>query len=126
MRVTGAESVSRQALREDVLALIRSRAAAARPASAGAAPDGAPQVAAGDGATGAATQTDQAIEQINTKLKVLGTSLHFEVDKDSGLTIVSVVDRDTNEVLRQIPTEETVQIARNLDKVIGHLLDRTI
>jgi flagellar protein FlaG len=118
MQIRTVEQVPRQQLLEDVLALIGSRAALAQPAantSAIATPEKA-----------GPAQTEHAIREINQALKMLSTSLHFEVDKPSGKTLVKVIDRDSGEVLRQIPSEATVQIARSLDKLVGHLVNQSI
>jgi flagellar protein FlaG len=44
------------------------------------------------------------------------------VDKDTGKTVIKIVDSQTNQVIRQIPSEELLAIARNLDRVEGLLL----
>lgn len=53
-----------------------------------------------------------------------GANLQFSIDKDSGKTIVKVVDVQTSEVIRQIPSEELVSLARNMTKLEGMLLDQ--
>lgn len=60
-----------------------------------------------------------AVEAINKTMQKLSNSLEFSVDKDSNRTIVKVIDRQTNEVVRQIPTQETLEIAQALDKAQG-------
>jgi flagellar protein FlaG len=40
---------------------------------------------------------------------------HFVLDKNTGLTIVRIVNRTSGELVRQIPTEEVVRIAQYLD-----------
>jgi flagellar protein FlaG len=40
--------------------------------------------------------------------------LEFQVDEQSGRTVVTVKDRNTGEVIRQIPSEEILRLARNL------------
>lgn len=40
---------------------------------------------------------------------------HFSVDHTTGMTIVQIVNRASGELVRQIPTEEVVRIARFLD-----------
>ncbi|HQV89775.1 MAG TPA: flagellar protein FlaG [Nitrosomonas sp.] len=47
----------------------------------------------------------------------------MSVDQDTGKTVVKVMDIHTDEVIRQIPTEEAISIARTLDKVQGLLLN---
>ena len=53
-----------------------------------------------------------------------GASLEFTIDKDSGKTIVKVVDASTSEIIRQIPSEELLTLARNMTKLEGLLLDQ--
>lgn len=120
MQVGGAGQRSRQQLQDDVLALIQARAAALHDAGGALAANAKPTSA---GHADAPAQTGRAVARINEKLALLATNLHFEVDPESGLTIVQVIDRDNGEVLRQIPSEAVVQVARSLDKLVGHLLD---
>lgn len=42
-----------------------------------------------------------------------GTQLKFRVDSDAGRVVVQVLDLQSGEVLRQIPREEALQLARN-------------
>lgn len=74
---------------------------------------------------GAAThgeQVTQALKSINKTLQNLSQDLEFTVDEDSQRTVVKVVDRSTKDVIRQIPTEEALQIAKALDQASGLLI----
>ena len=42
-------------------------------------------------------------------------SLVFQVDTTSGRTVISVINPETNELIRQIPPEEMVRIAARLE-----------
>lgn len=57
---------------------------------------------------------DQAVSSMNSFVQNLQRDLQFEVDLDLGQTVISVVDRSTNEVIRQIPSEEAVARAQRL------------
>jgi len=46
----------------------------------------------------------------------------FPFDDDTGRTVVKVVDASTDEVIRQIPSEEVLAIAKALDKLQGVLI----
>ena len=50
-------------------------------------------------------------------------NLRFSIDEDTGKTIIKVVDTHTDEVIRQFPTEQAIEIARTLDKVQGLLFN---
>lgn len=49
-------------------------------------------------------------------------SLSFSVDDATGKTVVRVSDAKTGEMIRQIPSEELLEIARSLDQMQGMLL----
>jgi flagellar protein FlaG len=51
------------------------------------------------------------------------TALRFSIDDHSGRVIVSVVDTNTQKLVRQIPSAEVIQIARTLDHVQGLLFN---
>lgn len=54
-----------------------------------------------------------ALKNINQKMQ--SQNLEFSVDPDSDQTIIKVVDRTTKEVLRQIPSEDMLEISKALD-----------
>ncbi|NVM86767.1 flagellar protein FlaG [Variovorax sp. SG517] len=92
--------------------------------------------AAGAAAAGAATaekddakeaatpvQVEQAVRQVNESLALREVGLRFEVDKETDMVIVKVVDRASGEVIRQIPNEEVVRIAKLMNDGNGLLVD---
>lgn len=56
----------------------------------------------------------RAAAQANEALRQRTSELSFEFDDEIGRIVVKLVDTSTHEVLRQIPSEEMVQIARAL------------
>ncbi len=58
----------------------------------------------------------EAIKEMKSYLQNVQRDLQFEVDLDAGHTVISVVDRETKEVIRQIPREEVVERARRLEQ----------
>lgn len=67
-------------------------------------------------------QVTQAVKSINKSMASLSADLEFSLDDDTHRTVVKVIDRQTNEVIRQIPTEEVLQISKALDQVQGLLI----
>lgn len=67
-------------------------------------------------------QVDQIVEELNVKVQDIRRELHFQVNAESGQTIISVVDTETQEVIRQIPPEEVVALAEHLEKHSGILM----
>lgn len=76
-------------------------------------------------AVGQVSQDDltQAVNDINKSLQFLANGLVFSVDEGSKRQIVKVVDSHTNEIIRQFPTEQALQLAKVLDQVLGKLLN---
>lgn len=68
-------------------------------------------------------QIKQAVQKIQGAVDSLAQNLRFSVDEDTGKTIIKVMDAQTEEVIRQIPTKEAVEIARTLNKVHGLLFN---
>lgn len=67
-------------------------------------------------------QLHGAISAANEFIKPINSAVEFSLDKDSGATIVKVIDTATKEVIRQIPSEEMLTIAKALDKIQGLLI----
>ena len=59
------------------------------------------------------------VEKLNRQIQSLQRELSFSVDEDSGRTVVRVLDSQTNEVVRQIPSEEVLKLARQLDIILA-------
>ena len=66
---------------------------------------------------------EQSVQDLNSLVQELQRELRFSVDDNSGETIVKVVDRHTDEVVRQIPSEEILQLREKLDAATGALFN---
>jgi len=66
----------------------------------------------------------RAVEEVRRIVAPLAQDVQFTVDDETGKTVIRVVDSATKEVLRQIPSEEMVEIARTLSRLQGLLLNR--
>lgn len=89
-------------------------------------PVGASSSQGGTGQQTTKQQTQQAVEAINKSMANMSRSLEFAVDQDTNMTIVKVVDTQTQDVIRQIPSEEVVAIAKALDKIQGLLIKQEV
>lgn len=66
------------------------------------------------------------VEKLNRQIQALQRELSFSVDEDSGRTVVRVLDSQTNEVVRQIPSEEVLKFARQLDIILSEANDQQV
>ncbi|WP_338849043.1 flagellar protein FlaG [Massilia sp. W12] len=65
---------------------------------------------------------NEAVKNINKQLQSLAQDIEFKIDDDTNITVIKVVDRKTKEILRQIPSDEALEIAKALDNVHGLLI----
>ena len=66
----------------------------------------------------------QLIRELEEQLPTTASKgLRFQMDETLNRPIVSVVDKESGQVLRQLPTEEVVRAARNIDYMRGILFD---
>lgn len=63
-----------------------------------------------------------AVEHINKLVQTLSSDLKFTVDEETGIQVVKVVDTKTKDVIRQIPSEEILAIAKALDQLQGLII----
>lgn len=79
-----------------------------------------------EGSTQSATEMmERTVAALNDVFEQTNVGLRFRVDEATGDTIVSVIDRDTGDVLRQVPAEEILQMRQRLQELMGVLFDVT-
>jgi len=60
---------------------------------------------------------DQAVKNVSGYVQNVTRELNFTVDEELDKFVVTVLDQDTGEIIRQIPTEEMLELARTLADV---------
>jgi flagellar protein FlaG len=66
----------------------------------------------------------EVIKQVADELQKTGAQLQMEVDSDLGRVIVKVLDGQTGQVIRQIPAQELVNLAKQLKSLNGLLVEK--
>lgn len=69
-------------------------------------------------------ELEEAVKAVNDFLKPINNSIQFNLDDDTGKTIVKVIDLATKDVIRQFPSEEMLSIAKAIDKMKGLLVQQ--
>jgi len=67
-------------------------------------------------------ELQSAIDAFNGYIPMATNDLMFSIDEDNGKLVVKIVDTTTQDVIRQIPSEEALAISRSLEKLQGILL----
>ena len=68
---------------------------------------------------------DAAVKKLNDSMSASSQTLEFSVDHDSKQIVVKLIDQNTKEVLRQIPSAEALEMAKSIDKLQGRLIHQT-
>ncbi len=68
---------------------------------------------------------EKITSELNNEFRIFNASVSFSVDDNTGTTVIKIMDRDTEKVIREIPPNELLEIAAKLTEVIGRLVDET-
>jgi len=71
-------------------------------------------------------QVLQAVHDMREYAQSIDRDLKFNVDDDSGRLIITVIDPETDKIVRQIPPEETLHILRNMERGAGTLFNNKV
>lgn len=68
------------------------------------------------------SQLNQVVAELSDMMSMMRKGLAFKVNESSGQAVVTVLDRDTGDVIRQMPSEEALKLAEKLSEVTGLLM----
>jgi flagellar protein FlaG len=71
-------------------------------------------------------QVKAAVAKIEKSVASSSASLSFSIDEGSGKAVVKVIDTQTGALIRQIPSEEIMAMAKSIDKMQGLLLQHKV
>lgn len=60
---------------------------------------------------------DSAVASISSFVQSVQRNLDFSIDESSGEVVVKVTDRDSGEVIRQLPSEEALRLSEQLESL---------
>ncbi len=65
---------------------------------------------------------ESAVSKLNEYVQSTARTLNFQVDDESGKTVIKVYDRESDKLIRQIPNELVLELARRLNEEEPSLL----
>ncbi len=68
---------------------------------------------------------ESAVDKLNDFIAPAAQSIKFELDQSTDRVVVKVVDEASQKVLRQIPSEQVLSMAKTLDKLKGLVIKQT-
>lgn len=66
-----------------------------------------------------------AVKKLNETVAPALQTLQFEMDEESEKLVVKVVDKQSKEVIRQMPSEEALAFSKTIDKLQGLVIRQT-
>ena len=71
--------------------------------------------------------SQEMLNELSSDIETLhSVGLSFAQHEDTGRTMVEVMDRDTQQVIRQIPAEDILDMAAKMEEMIGLLFDEKV
>lgn len=71
-------------------------------------------------------ELENTLKKLNQNDDIIKRGLRFEKVDDLGEWVVKVFNTDTGEVIRQIPSEESIKIAKGIEEIIGTIFDEKV
>jgi len=65
----------------------------------------------------------ETVQELNVTPQLVSRNLEFRVDSESGKTVITVRDTQTQEIIRQIPSEQLLEISGRLKQLMETKLD---
>ena len=69
---------------------------------------------------------EETVASLNAFVQLMDRNVSFEIDSDSGRDVISVFEKETKELIRQIPSEETLELLKRMDKMVGVLFSENV
>ena len=66
----------------------------------------------------------EAMGRVTGTAKLFNRKIQLEVESDSNMVIVKIVDIETNKVIRQVEERELVKLSKNANDLKGFLIDK--
>ena len=70
-------------------------------------------------------EVEAAAKSVREFVLPINSNIEFSVNDDTGQLVVKIIDRTTKEVIRQMPSEEMIAIAKTLDSIKGLFVKQT-
>ena len=61
-------------------------------------------------------EIESTLREFEQHAQMVQRELRFSIDRDSGKTVIKVMDANTQELVRQIPSDEALRFARKLSE----------
>ncbi len=63
------------------------------------------------------------VDGLNKVMQTFSTDLEFSIDASTKQVVVTVTDKNTHQVIRQIPSEEMLRVSQHIAQLLGIVYD---
>lgn len=70
-----------------------------------------------------AQRIESAVKRANNTMRMAKTSCQFQYHEETNRVSIKVIDKDTKEVIREIPSEEALELIQKMWEMAGILVD---
>lgn len=64
-------------------------------------------------------QVQEQVQDVNLKLEKMGLGMAFSVDENTKSSVVRVIDKTTDEVIKQYPSEDSLRVMKNIQEYLN-------
>jgi len=68
-------------------------------------------------------EIESIINELNRFIQIFNTKITFEIDKETKKTVLKIINAQSNEIIRQIPPEELLEISRKISELLGLIIN---
>ena len=72
-----------------------------------------------------AQQIQNAVEQMNRASSQLNERISFSYNEKVNRVVVKVINQDTNEVVREIPSRDIIKLTEHIQQYLGIIVDES-
>lgn len=69
------------------------------------------------------SEMQEVLDDVQSRLDKMGTNLQFAMDKVAEDIVIKVTNKDSGELIRQIPSEDVIRLRKKLEELSGILFE---
>lgn len=66
---------------------------------------------------------EKAVENANSRVRSMGTTAKFEFNEEINRITITITDKSNNEIVKEIPSEDTQKMLEHIHTMTGMLMD---
>lgn len=66
------------------------------------------------------------VEHLNAAADIFNKGLHFRIHEETEQIVVEIINKETGEVIRQIPPEYMLEVVAKIDALLGLFIDERV